>query len=156
MALKKSVKYEIYAWLWFIVITFLLAAILDRFYNVNFFEVAKTVFGVVYVLFIPGYVVVKCFFNELDWVEKIAVSFGLSIAVVVLAVIIANLVFKIPITPLSNVVIILVAILITLFAKYYSTTNQWMKTKKLCIKKKNRFVRKLKKIFGIERKKQKI
>jgi len=42
-------------------------------------------FAVVLILFVPGYVLVAALFpgeNELDWIERVALAFGLSIAVV--------------------------------------------------------------------------
>jgi len=108
---------EIWAWIGFVAAAFIGAGA-GAICGLNFLEVLRAVFGAVYVLFLPGYVVVRCFFNDLeDWIEKIAVSFGLSIAVVVLAVIIANLVFQIPITALTNFLIILGAMVITLISK---------------------------------------
>src|SRR5437867_1086635 len=40
-------------------------------------------FAVILVLFVPGYVLVAALFpgeNELDWIERVALAFGLSIA----------------------------------------------------------------------------
>ena len=113
-------KGEITGWAVFIGAVFILAAV-GTFYKVPYFDMLRAIFGAVYVLFLPGYVVVRCFFNDLeDWIEKAAVSFGLSIAVVVLSMIVANLVFRIPLTPLSTLLIILAAMIITVLAKLFS------------------------------------
>ncbi|RLE43095.1 hypothetical protein DRJ48_01830 [Candidatus Woesearchaeota archaeon] len=130
MNLKKiKLTNEVKAWLAFVVLAFVGSGV-AAIYGANFLEVLRVIFGVVYVLFLPGYVIVRCFFEELDWIERFAVSFGLSIAVVVLAVIIANLVFKIPITPVTNFLIILAAMVITLLAKFVSKNKPWKSLKK--------------------------
>ena len=53
----------------------------------------RIVFGSVYVLFLPGLVLSFVFFNkkEIDFIERIALSFALSIAVVPLLVFYLNL-----------------------------------------------------------------
>ena len=122
--MKKSLRNEIIAWSAFILIAFAASGIIGAVYNMNFFDVCRIIFGVVYVLFLPGYVIVRCYFDDLeDWIEKIGVAFGLSIAVVILAVIIANLLFKIPITPLSNVLIILATMVLSIAIKL--AINKW-------------------------------
>jgi LPXTG-motif cell wall-anchored protein len=64
----------------------------------------RIVFGSVYVLFIPGFLISYIFFpktkefegkgekDSIDWIERIALSFALSIAIVPLAVFYLNLV----------------------------------------------------------------
>lgn len=84
-----------------------------------FFKALRAVFGFIYVLFVPGYVVVRCFFNDLDWIEKLGLSAGLSIALVIVAIMISNLLFRIPINTLTNFLVILFVIGITLFVKKY-------------------------------------
>jgi uncharacterized membrane protein len=126
--MKKSLKTEIIAWSAFVSLAFIASAVISLVYSMGFLEVARIIFGVVYVLFLPGYVIVRCFFDDLeDWIEKIGIAFGLSIAVVILAVIVANLLFKIPITPLSNVLIILGAMVLTVAIKL--GINKWYKPK---------------------------
>jgi uncharacterized membrane protein len=66
----------------------------------------RVVFGSIYVLFIPGFIISYIFFpktkefeekkerekGSLDWIERIALSFALSIAIVPLAVFYLNLI----------------------------------------------------------------
>jgi uncharacterized membrane protein len=70
---------------------------------VSFVESFRIVFGSVYVLFLPGLIMSFIFFpktkefeskNEegIDWIERIALSFALSIAIVPLAVFYLNLI----------------------------------------------------------------
>ncbi len=62
--------------------------------------VLRPVLGLLLVLFIPGFISTYAFFgeNEIEGVERIAFSIGLSISLVVLAVMFSNLYLKIPIT----------------------------------------------------------
>ncbi len=63
------------------------------------FEIIRIIFGSIYVLFLPG-LVWSFFFpkeNEIDWIERVALSFGLSIALVPLSVFWMNYLFKIKI-----------------------------------------------------------
>lgn len=62
--------------------------------------VLRPVLGILFVLFIPGFISTYAFFgeNEIDRVERIAFSIGLSISLVVLTVMFSNLYLKIPIT----------------------------------------------------------
>lgn len=58
-------------------------------------ESFRIVFGSVYVLFVPGFIFTFVFFplrkGGVDWMERIALSFALSIAIVPLAVFYLNL-----------------------------------------------------------------
>lgn len=73
------------------------------FTSLNYMDSFRVVFGSVYVLFIPGFIISYIFFpktsdsNEeedkgIDWLERIALSFALSIAIVPLAVFYLNLI----------------------------------------------------------------
>ena len=70
----------------------------------GFLESFRIVFGSVYVLFLPGFIISFIFFpktkefdskdkhkGEIDWLERIALSFALSIAIVPLVVFYLNL-----------------------------------------------------------------
>ncbi len=129
---------EIWGFVIFAVLAFVGAGI-GALYGLSFIDVLRAIFTAMYVLFLPGYVVVRCFFDDLeDWIEKVAVSFGLSIAVVVLSVIIANLVFGIPINALTNFLIILAAMVITGIAKVITVNFQLKKKSRKPSKKKNK------------------
>ncbi len=54
----------------------------------------RIVFGSVYVLFLPGFIISFIFFpkKDIDWIERIALSFALSIAIVPLVVFYLNLI----------------------------------------------------------------
>lgn len=88
---------------------FIIAAILQLFTSLSLLEALRIIFGSVYVLFLPGFIISFIFFpknhpfeenkkNEekekgsIDLIERIALSFALSIAIVPLAVFYLNLI----------------------------------------------------------------
>ncbi|MFH1849981.1 MAG: DUF1616 domain-containing protein, partial [archaeon] len=83
-----------------------------------FLNAVRAFLGFFYILFLPGYVIVRCFYDELDPIEKAALSFGLSIAVVILSIMFSNLILKIPITAAYNFLVILAVIGIVLLLKW--------------------------------------
>lgn len=70
-------------------------------------EWGRIIFGSITVLFLPGYWLTKCFFKnkEIDLLERTALSFTLSIAVVPLLTFYANLI-GLPISVISVLVMI--------------------------------------------------
>ncbi|HHQ45464.1 MAG TPA: DUF1616 domain-containing protein [Candidatus Altiarchaeales archaeon] len=65
------------------------------------FDVMRAVFGFIYVLFIPGFTATWALFpkkSEIDWIERITLSFALSIALTVLPVMFLNYWPGIPVT----------------------------------------------------------
>ena len=70
----------------------------------------RIVFGSVFVLFIPGFTWTYLFFDrdEIDVIERIALSFGLSIALVPLSVFYLNYLFGVRITLVNCAIIIIV------------------------------------------------
>jgi len=75
----------------------------------------RIIFGSITVLFLPGYWLTKCFFKgkEIDSLERIALSFALSIAIVPLLTFYANLI-GMPIT-VANVLVIIVIVIAASF-----------------------------------------
>ena len=71
---------------------------INLFTSISYLESLRTVFGSIYVLFLPGFIISYIFFPKtkekgaIDWIERIALSFALSIAIVPLAVFYLNLV----------------------------------------------------------------
>ena len=74
-------------------------------------EILRMIFGSIFVLFVPGFIWSFVFFNkeEIDLIERFALSFGLSIAIVPLVVFYLNYLFSVPIN-LINVSITIVVI----------------------------------------------
>ena len=118
---------------WMIGIIFILAVLMiisiliPIFSNLSYLASFRIVFGSLYVLFIPGFIISFIFFprtkefdeknedkekNSIDWIERIALSFALSIAIVPLAVFYLNL-LSIKINILNSFLIILAIILVS-------------------------------------------
>lgn len=85
-------------------------------------ETFRAVVGFALVLFIPGYAATWALFpkkKEIDVIERIALSIGLSISLVVLSVFVLNLVFGIKINFVNSLLIILLITLICAGVWYY-------------------------------------
>ena len=116
--MNKEFKY----WLYVVGAALAIALVMQLFFKYAFISGARAILGLIYVLFLPGYVVVRCFYNEVDWIEKAALSFGLSIALVIISVMFSNMVLKIPITALTNFLVLLAVMLITVLLSKYRNT----------------------------------
>jgi len=70
----------------------------------NVLDVLRLFFGGLFVLFMPGLAWSYVFFNRktIDWIERVALSFGLSIALVPLTVFWLNWLFHMKITLLNT------------------------------------------------------
>lgn len=78
-------------------------------------SIIQAIIGLPLVLFIPGYALSHAFFpkkKDLDLMERIALSFGLSFALIPLTVFFLNKFLKIPITVYSSFSIIIAITLI--------------------------------------------
>lgn len=94
----------------------------------NILEIIKIVIGSILVLFIPGYFVSLIFMKRgtIDIIERVALSFALSIAVVPLLAFYLNLV-GVKINRLSIIIEILAIVLISIGILYF--TNIYKKRK---------------------------
>ena len=81
---------------------------------VEILEIIKIITGSIFVLFLPGFAWSFVFFkkDEIDWIERGALSFGLSIAIVPLVVFWLNYFLGIKVNFL-NVSIIILALTVT-------------------------------------------
>ncbi|MBS3168339.1 DUF1616 domain-containing protein [Candidatus Woesearchaeota archaeon] len=105
-----------------LIIFIALILVLDYYLKYSFFQSLRIIFGLIYVLFVPGFVFVRLFLskeNNLDWFEIFGLSIGLSIVFVILSMSVSNLILKIPITTLNSLLIILVTVLIFVLIKKY-------------------------------------
>ncbi|MFA5173550.1 MAG: DUF1616 domain-containing protein [Candidatus Pacearchaeota archaeon] len=103
-----------------IIILFIISEAISFFSSLTSIESLRIVFGSIYVLFIPGFVISYIFFakDKIDWIERIALSFALSIAIVPLAVFYLNLI-GIKINLLNSSLTILSIIIIVLIILRY-------------------------------------
>ncbi|MFH0832063.1 MAG: DUF1616 domain-containing protein [archaeon] len=106
--MKKTIKIA----LGIILALSLISAAIAIFARMPFLQSLRIIFGSVYVLFLPGFIISFIFFpetkkfeerqgkktkekdngNSIDWIERIALSFALSIAIVPLVVFYLNLI----------------------------------------------------------------
>ena len=87
----------------------------------------RTILGLPLVLFIPGYVLIAALFprkNELDPTARIALSFGLSIAVVPLLGLLLNFTFGIKLVPILLSLVVFIAILSLIAASRRKNLNE--------------------------------
>ncbi len=75
-------------------------------------------FGFILVFFIPGFAWTLVLFKKVNVLERIALSFGLSIAAVTLSILVLNKLIGIRITGLNSVLIILVITVVPIVVYY--------------------------------------
>ncbi|MFC2020314.1 DUF1616 domain-containing protein [Chloroflexota bacterium] len=86
--------------------------------------VIRAILGVILVFFLPGFAWTLIFFKEIKVLERITVSFALSIAVVTLSLIFATRLSGIGITGSNSVLVIIVVTILPILAYYL---NRFMK-----------------------------
>lgn len=89
-------------------------------------EAVRIVIGSLLILFLPGFSLSWVFFpkkEEIDWIERIALSIGLSVAVVPLSVFYLNFLFGVKIN-LVNVITITLMITLFGYVGYKERTNK--------------------------------
>lgn len=74
--------------------------------------------GFILVFFLPGFVWTLIFFKQINVIERVALSFGLSIAVVTLSLLALNKLLGVSITGFNSVLII-IAVTVAPVAFYY-------------------------------------
>ena len=82
------------------------------------FGFVRGILGFILVFLIPGFAWTLVFFRRVNLLERIALSFGLSIAMVTLSILVLNKLIGIRITGLNSVLIILVITVVPI-AVYY-------------------------------------
>ncbi|MBI4232473.1 hypothetical protein HY605_04540 [Candidatus Peregrinibacteria bacterium] len=96
----------------------------------SFFASLRASFGMLYTAFLPGYVFVYTFLDrsKLDWVEVLALSFGMSMVIIIFTFLVANQLFHSPLTPSSSMMFLFIVMLFMIAFKlgkgrlrYYST-----------------------------------
>jgi len=90
-------------------------------------SVLRAIVGFILVFFLPGFIWTFVFFNQVNIIERIALSFGLSIAVLTLGIIVLHVILGMRITGSYAVLFIGVSIIIALvlyFLKRYLAQSQ--------------------------------
>jgi len=84
-------------------------------------------FGSVFILFLPGLAWSFVFMarREIDWIERLALSFGLSICLVPLAVFWLNWVFDVRVNLLNTVLVVFGLIFIALILIWGTRRSWW-------------------------------
>ena len=80
--------------------------------------IIRAILGFILVFFVPGFAWTLVFFKKLKIIERIALSFGLSIAAVTLSIIVLNVLFDVTITGTNGLVTIIVITVIPLGIYY--------------------------------------
>ncbi|MBA7657087.1 hypothetical protein ES703_65018 [subsurface metagenome] len=78
----------------------------------------RAILGFILVFFLPGFAWTLVFFKNINIIERIALSFGLSIALVTLSILVLNALIGVRITGLNSLLIIIVITIIPV-AFYY-------------------------------------
>ncbi len=72
----------------------------------------RAILGFILVFFLPGFAWTLVFFKQVNIIERIVLSFGLSIAVVTLSILTLNVLIGVRITGLNSLLIIIVITII--------------------------------------------
>lgn len=85
-------------------------------------SVIRAIIGFILVFFLPGFAWTLVFFKgkQINVVERVALSFGLSIAVVTISIFALNLLVGVEITGFNSVLIIVAVTIIPVVAYYLS------------------------------------
>lgn len=113
----------------YIIVSLLIISIALSFTSLSLLESLRITFGSVLVLFLPGFIIVSLFLKDLDLIEKIALSFALSIAIVPLTIFYLNRI-GMKINTLNSILTILAISIISFLIKKISDTLSVYFTKK--------------------------
>ena len=78
----------------------------------------RAILGFILVFFLPGFAWTLIFFNRVNVIERIVLSFGLSIALVTLSILALNILLEIRITGLNSLMIITMLTIIPVVVYY--------------------------------------
>ncbi|MBU0732195.1 DUF1616 domain-containing protein [Patescibacteria group bacterium] len=86
----------------------------------DFLDLLRIVFGLIYLLFLPGFLLSFLFFkSNWIWLERILISIGLSMAIVPVAIFLMNLIgFKLTTLNIFLEILLILAVLGGLIAFY--------------------------------------
>jgi len=81
-------------------------------------SIIRALLGIILVFFLPGFAWTLVFFKQINIVERVALSFGLSIAIVTLSLLSLNKLIGLRITGFNSVLVILVITIIPVVFYY--------------------------------------
>jgi len=90
-------------------------------------EALRLIFGSIFVLFLPGLAWSFVFFarKEVDWIERLALSFGISIAMVPLVVFWFNWVFDVKVTLLNTILMVVGLVMVAVVWIWGERRSLW-------------------------------
>ena len=89
--------------------------------------VLRAILGFILVFFLPGFAWTFIFFKKISVIERVTLSFALSIAIVTLSILLLNVIFGMRITGFNSVLVIILVIIVPV-AVYY--LNKYIRRKK--------------------------
>ena len=89
--------------------------------------VLRAILGFTLVFFLPGFAWTFIFFKKINVIERVVLSFALSIAIVTLSILLLNVVFGMRITGFNSVLVIIFITVVPAGAYYL---NRYIKRKK--------------------------
>ena len=84
----------------------------------DYVPAVRVIISFTLILFLPGFAWSLIFFKKLSVLERVAFSFGLSLAIVTLSILVLNVVFQVSITGLNAFIIIILVTVIPLTIHY--------------------------------------
>ncbi len=81
-------------------------------------SIIRAILGFILVFFLPGFTWTLVFFKQINVIERVALSFGLSIVVVTLSLFFVNRLLGIRITGFNSVLVIIVVTILPVIAYY--------------------------------------
>jgi len=90
----------------------------------DYVSVVRVIISFVLILFLPGFAWTLVFFKKIRVVERIVFSFGLSLAIVTLTILVVNVVFKVKITGFNSFIVIILVTVIPLTIYYFNRARR--------------------------------
>ena len=90
----------------------------------DYVPVVRVIISFILILFLPGFAWTLVFFKKINVVERIAFSFGLSLAIVTLIILALNVVFKVRITGFNSFLVITLVTIIPLTIYYFNRARR--------------------------------
>jgi uncharacterized membrane protein len=91
-------------------------------------SIIRAVFGIVFVFFIPGFAWTLVLFKQITYLERLVLSFGLSLALVTLGILGLNAAINMKITELNAFLTIL---MLTIIPLAICSTRRYMRKRKM-------------------------